>query len=290
MPVKAKTKEIAMPFFETEDNTRLFYSVWGSGRPILLIHGGNVGSDIWTFQLSPLIESGYRCIVYDQRAFGRSDCPAGGYDFDTLASDLNQLIHHLNLPKLSIMTFSFGAGVLSRYLSLYGSGLVESAVLIAPITPFFLRTADNPEGLERATAYEPFRAGMLEDRPKLFRDSLDALFPAETAEQPVSDEMKAWIIGSALQAPLMPMLELYRTSSETDFRGDMKCFTMPTLIVHGDADVFVPAPSTGLRTHAMIAGSTFLSYAGASHGILFTHRERINRDVAGFLGSVEGTA
>lgn len=276
-----------MPFFETEDHTRLFYSAWGSGKPILLIHGGNVGSDIWTFQLAALIESGHQCIIYDQRAFGRSDCPAGGYDFDTLANDLNRLIQHLNLQQFSVMTFSFGAGVLCRYLSRYGSERVESAVLIAPITPFFLRTADNPEGLERETAYEPFRAGMLQDRPKLFGDSMDALFPPGTAEQPVSGEVKAWIIGSALQSPLMPMLELYRTSSETDFRDDMKSFTMPTLILHGDADAFVPAPCTGLRTHKLIAGSRFLSYPGASHGLLFTHRERVNQDVAGFLALVE---
>ena len=81
---------------------------------------------------------------------------------------------------------------------------------------------------------------MQDDRPQILRDSLEALFPPETAEQPVSNGMKLWIISLALQSPLIPMLELYRTSSETDFREDMKFFTMPTLIIHGDADVFVP--------------------------------------------------
>lgn len=63
----------------------------------------------------------------------------------------------------------------------------------------------------------------------------------------------------------------------------MSAFTIPTLIVHGDSDVFAPPEATGLRTHEMIGGSRFVSYSGASHGIVFTHRDRLNRDIADFL-------
>jgi len=272
-----------MPYFEAIDRTKLFYSAWGTGHPILFIHGGNIGSEIWTFQLPFLTENGYQCIVYDQRGFARSDCPNIGYDFDTLASDLNQLIEHLDLHRLSIVTFSFGAGVLARYLSLFGAERVNHATLIAPITPFFLRTSDNPEGLDRETAYEPFRTGMLRDRPQIIRDSLDAFFGPGNS---FSEGIREWTLNLALQSPLMPMLELFRASSETDFRDNVKAFTMQTLIIHGDADVFVPAPSTGVRTHRLIPGSKFLLYEGASHGLLFTHYHRPNNDIAQALGSL----
>jgi non-heme chloroperoxidase len=274
-----------MPYFNAAYQTRLFYSVWGTGHPILFIHGGNVGSDIWNLQLPYLTDNGYQCIVYDQRGFARSDCPRTGYDFDTLASDLNQLVEHLGLDQFSVVAFSFGACVLARYLSIYGAEKVDQATLIAPLTPFFLKTPDNPEGLDRETAYDPFRLGMVRDRPQLIQDSLDAFFSPSTAENPVSEGLKQWAGNLALQSPLMAMLEVYRTSSETDFREDMKAFTMPTLIIHGDADVFVPAPATGLRTHRLISGSTFISYPGASHGILFTHHDRLNQDIVEFSRS-----
>jgi pimeloyl-ACP methyl ester carboxylesterase len=49
-----------------------------TGNQILLILGGNVGADVWEFQVPYLVERGYSCIVYDQRGFGRSDFPSGG--------------------------------------------------------------------------------------------------------------------------------------------------------------------------------------------------------------------
>ena len=278
-----------MPYFETADGSALFYSVWGSGHPTLLIHGGNIGSDVWMFQVPYLAERGHQCIVYDQRGFARSDCPSTGYDFDTLASDLDRLIRHLKLRQVSAVTFSFGAGVLARYLSRYGGSAIDRVVMIAPITPFFLKTPDNPEGLDRETTYEPFRIGMLNDRPQIFRDSMNALFRPETADHPTSHGLREWTVDAAMRSPLMPMLELFRTSSETDFRPDMKAFTMPTLIIHGDSDAFVPALSTGVRTHRMIPQSEFVLYHGASHGVLFSHYGRVNRDVAEFVEAGHGS-
>jgi pimeloyl-ACP methyl ester carboxylesterase len=113
--------------------------------------------------------------------------------------------------------------------------------------------------------------------------SLDAFFSPSTSEHPVSDGIKEWIMKIALGSPLMPMLELYRTMSEADCRGDMKAFTMPTLIVHGHGDVFAPPACTGARTHALIGGSTLLMYQGASHGLFFTHHDRLNADIAAFV-------
>jgi non-heme chloroperoxidase len=274
-----------MPHFNVADGTKLFYSVWGTGYPVLCVHGANIGSEIWDFQLPYLMERGYQCIVYDQRGFSRSDCPGSGYDFDTLASDLNGLIQHLKLDQCSVMTFSMGGSVLARYLTRYGAAKVEKAVLVAAITPFLLRTPDNPDSLDRATAYEPFRLGMQKDRPQLLRDSIDAFFSPTKAENPVSEGIKQWAIDLATRSSLMPMLELSRTSNETDFREDMKAFTMPTRIIHGDADVIAPLHSTGIPTHELIVGSRLTLYPGASHGVLITHHDRLNREIIEFIGS-----
>ena len=59
-----------MPYFDTEDKTRLFYSVCGRGKPILLIHGGNVGSEMDLFA-SLAHRKRIRCIAYDQRGFAQ---------------------------------------------------------------------------------------------------------------------------------------------------------------------------------------------------------------------------
>jgi pimeloyl-ACP methyl ester carboxylesterase len=272
-----------MPYFNTIDDTQLFYSVWGDGHPIVFVHGNNIGSDMWTFQIPHLTANGYQCISYDQRGFARSDCPRSGYDIDTLAHDLNCFLKHVNQPKVTVVAFSVGAGVLARYLSLYGTGNVDRVILISTVTPCFLKTEDNPEGMDREVAYEPFRAGLIRDRPQLLRDSLDAFFNPASAENPISEGIREWVLASAMQNPLIPMLEYARISSETDFRQDMRSFTIPTLIIHGDSDGVAPPSVTGFRTHKMIAQSEFVSYSGASHGLLFTHHDRLNRQIADFV-------
>ncbi len=272
-----------MPYFNAADGTELYFSAWGNGRPLVFIHGANVGAEVWEFQIPYFVEAGWQCISYDQRGFDRSDCPSKGYDADTLASDLDRLVEHLGLTRFAVAAFSVGGAVLARYLSRFGSAKVERAILVAPTTPFLLRTDDNPEGLERDTVYEPVRLEMKKDRRKFFDDCLNNFFNPNSSECPVSDGIRTRILNLALRSPLMPMLEIFRTSSTTDFREDMKAFTMPTLIVHGDADVFVPVHNSGARTHKMISSSELRIYRGASHGLLYTHQHRLNGDIAQFL-------
>lgn len=273
-----------MSYFKTADGTQLYYSVWGKGNPILLIHGGNIGSDVWEFQVPYLTEQGYSCIVYDQRGFARSDCSSGGYDFDTYADDLAGLIDHLDLKRLSVVAFSHGGCLFGRYLTRYGSSKLDKLILLSTIMPAFRKSADNPEGMDRSVIFDPFYANMKKDRPGIFSDSMEAFFAPDTAETPVSDSLKRWVLNTALRSSLMPMLEIYKSSNETDFRKDLPSFVMPTLLVHGAADVFAPLEVTAQRVHQAIKGSRLEIYKGASHALFFTHQDRLNRDMAEFFG------
>jgi non-heme chloroperoxidase len=277
-----------MSYFKTADGTELFYSVWGKGHPLVLIHGGNIGADVWEFQVPYLVDHGYSCIVYDQRGFTRSDCSAGGYNFDTFADDLAGLINHLNLQRFSVVAFSHGGCVLGRYLSRHGDSKIDKVVLLSTILPAILKSKDNPEGVDRSLIFDPFYASMQKDRASIFRASLDEFFAPATADTQVSESTKDWIMGVALRSSLMPMLEVYKSSHETDFRKDLKLFGMPTLIIHGQADVFAPPAATAQRVHSAIPGSKLELYPGASHGLFFTHQDRLNQDIAGFFGKELG--
>ena len=272
-----------MPYFNSNDGTQLFYSVWGEGQPVVFVHGNNIASDMWFSQIPHLTAAGYKCIAYDQRGFLRSDTSQQGYRMDTFAEDLDCLFEHLQLSQVSVVAVSTGCAILARYLSLYGSHRIDSAVLISTTTPCFLKSGDNPEGLDREIALEPFRLGMIRDRPQLFRDSLDSFFNPAGAEHPVSEGLREWLVNYAIQNPLMAVLQYTQMGGEADSRADMKSFTMPTLVVHGDSDAFAPLEVTGLRTHKVIAQSELLIYPGASHGLVFTHHDRLNRDMAAFF-------
>ena len=77
-----------MPTITTRDGTDLYVKEWGAGRPVILVHGWPLSADSWDPQMQALAEAGFRAIAYDRRGFGRSDQPWNGYDYDTFADDL----------------------------------------------------------------------------------------------------------------------------------------------------------------------------------------------------------
>jgi pimeloyl-ACP methyl ester carboxylesterase len=73
--------------------------------------------------------------------------------------------------------------------------------------------------------------------------------------------------------------------SQTDFRRDVENIQVPTLIIHGDDDKTVPITNSSDRTAQMIKGSQYLVYEGAPHGLFYTHRKKLNRDLINFITS-----
>ena len=69
-----------------------------------------------------------------------------------------------------------------------------------------------------------------------------------------------------------------------DFTQDLAEVTVPTLVIHGDADAIVPLEKSGQRTHEQVAGSELHVVSGGPHGINVSHAEEFNRVLLEFLG------
>jgi non-heme chloroperoxidase len=273
----SKNKLLSMPFLETRDRATLFYKDWGAGKSVVFVHSWALNSDMWQYQMLHLSGQGLRCVAYDQRGHGRSSQPGYGYDFDTLADDLASLLEQLDLREVTLIGHSMGCGEIVRYLSRHGSGRVARAVFIGTATPFSLKTPDNPDGIDRAT-FDKLRAPLAKDFPKWLGDNARPFFVPET-----SPEMVQWVVGMCLQASLKALLDWHKASTETDFRAELPGISVPTLIIHGDADVSEPIEQRGRRTAQLIPGSQFKLYEGAPHGLMFTHTDRLNGDLLAFI-------
>ncbi len=126
-----------------------------TGQPVVLIHGYPLSGRAWDRQVPVLLEAGYRVITYDRRGFGKSSQPAGGYDYDTFAADLNTLLEHLDLYDAVLAGHSMGTGEVTRYLARYGSARVAKGVLAAPIPPYLLQAGGNPAGSSSPSSSSP---------------------------------------------------------------------------------------------------------------------------------------
>ncbi len=271
-----------MKFFTTQSQAQLFYKDLGEGSPVILIHGWPLSADMWDEQTLALLDAGYRVISYDRRGFGRSEQPASGYDYDTFANDLNDLITHLNLDKVSLVGFSMGGGEIARYLSRYGSQNVACTALLAAITPIVMKTNDNPNGVP-VNALAEMKNGVSKDRFAFFRTFFKDFYGVGLMSQPVSEPTLAWAEMVASQASLKATLDCIDAFGTTDFRPDMKSFSIPTLIIHGTADKTVPIETSGEQAAQMIPGVIYKPYEGAPHGLNITHKKQLNTDLVEFL-------
>jgi non-heme chloroperoxidase len=268
---------------ENSGNIDLYYEDHGAGNPVILIHGYPLSGASWEKQLPVLLNAGYRVITYDRRGFGKSSQPTTGYNYDTFAEDLRQLVTQLKLEDFALVGFSMGGGEIARYLGRYGSNGVTKAVFISSVPPFLLKTSENPEGVD-GSVFEGIRKTVAADRYAFFTEffknfyNTDLFLGKRVSEQAVQ---ASWNLAASASATAS--LACVPTWHE-DFRKDLSRVDVPTLVIHGDADRIVPINAAGARTAKLVKGARLLVVKNGPHCIPWTHAEEVNSELINFLG------
>ena len=272
---------------EVHNPVEIYYEDHGSGKPVVLIHGWPLSGRAWEAQVPALIDAGYRVITYDRRGFGNSSQPWSGYDYDTFAADLHELMTYLDLKDAALVGFSMGGGEVARYIGTYetaGITRVAKAVFAGAVTPYLHKTAENPDGgIDDATIAQ-FEAGVKADRMVFLEGFTTAFFSAGGKLQ-VSEAQRVYARDIAAFASPKGTLDCISAFSTTDFRADLAKFKLPTLVIHGDADAIVPFEVSGARTHKAVAGSQLSLIKGAPHGFNLSHAAEFNKSLLDFLAA-----
>ncbi len=267
---------------ENSSSIDLYYEDHGTGTPIVLIHGYPLNGHSWEKQERVLLEAGYQVITYNRRGFGASSQPTIGYDYDTFAADLHALVEKLNLLDMVLVGFSMGTGEVTRYLGTYGSARVRKAALVAPIPPFLLKTADNPEGVDQSV-FDGIMVAIVADRPAYLKAFLDNFYNVDKlGGTRISDQAWQLSFTVAAGASATATLACVRTWL-TDFRRDLPKINVPVLVVQGDEDRILPINSTGRRLPDLIKDVRFIEVTGGPHNIGWTHPEEVNKALLDFL-------
>lgn len=273
-----------MPVCTTRDKVNIYYKDWGSGRPVVFIHGWPLNADAWEDQMKFVADNGYRGIAHDRRGHGRSDQPWNGYDFDTFADDLNDLLTSLDVQDATLVAHSMGGGELARYIGRHGTGRVHSAVLLSAIPPLMSKTESNPEGVPDEV-FDQIKSGILAERSQFWKDASEGFFSANRPGNKVTQGNRDafWFMG--MHESIQAGVKCVDAFAYTDFTEDLKKFDIPTLIVHGDDDQVVPIDATGRKSAELIQDSTLKVYEGGSHGIALVpgDKEKFNADLLEFL-------
>lgn len=254
----------------------------GGGRPVVLIHGWPLSAQAWEPQVSALRDAGYRVVAYDRRGFGRSDKPESGYGYDTLADDLQRVMDQCGLQDVTLVGFSMGGGEVARYIARCGESRLHSVVFAAAVPPYLMKTTDNPQGPLTPEKAQQMRNALEQDRSSFFDQFTRDFFSANGALQ-VTESQRGEAIALCLQSAQHAALACMDSFGTTDFREDLKKVTVPTLVIHGEADAIVPIEGSGQRTHSAVLHSTLVRVNGAPHGLNVSHQQAFNDALLSFL-------
>lgn len=254
----------------------------GDGRPVVLIHGWPLSARSWSAQTGALQDAGYRVIAYDRRGFGRSDKPESDYGYDTLADDLQRILEERDLQGATLVGFSMGGGEVARYIGRHGEARLRSVVFAAAVPPAMMQTTDNPEGPLTTEKDRQMKDGLEKDRDAFFDPFMRDFFSAHGVLQ-VSEPQRSEAIALCHQSAQHAALACMDSFGLTDFRNDLSQITVPTLVIHGDADAIVPIEGSGLRTHRIVGHSELVTLAGAPHGLNVSHADAFNAALLDFL-------
>ncbi|GAA3573309.1 bromoperoxidase [Nonomuraea rosea] len=247
----------------------LFYEDVGDGPPVVLVHGWPLSCRFWEPQIGPLVEAGHRVVCYDRRGFGRSSRPWHGYDLGTFTADLAALIEGLDLTGPALVGFATGCAEAVSYAAV--SGRVTRLVLGSPVL------YPGPLADELRIASVRHRVPMLDD--------LLLRFFAVDGHPALDEQTRRYLLRHSADASPKATADSLTAWSTAAPDAELARVTVPTLIIQGEGDAFVPPEDSGARVARAIAGSVLVTIPGAPHGVPFVHDEQWNELMLEFLAS-----
>jgi non-heme chloroperoxidase len=279
-----------MSTITTKDGTEIYYKDWGKGQPIVFSHGWPLSADDWDGQMMFFLEHGYRVIAHDRRGHGRSSQPGQGHDMDHYADDLAALTEHLDLKDAIHVGHSTGGGEVTRYIGRHGESRVAKAVLISSVPPLMVKTAANPGGTPKEV-FDGYQKETAFNRAQFYYDVASGPFYGynRPGAKPSQGVIWNWW-RQGMMGGVKAHTDGVVAFSQTDFTEDLKKFTVPTLVMHGDDDQIVPYPDSAPLSAKLVKGAVLKTYKGFPHGMPTTNADQINADLLAFIAEKANVA
>lgn len=246
-------------------------------KTIVFLHGWPGSHELFEYQLNVLPSKGYRCIGIDQRGFGKSDRPAGGYDYNRLSDDVRCVIEALKLRNVTLLGHSTGGAIAVRYMARHNAFGVSKLVLCAAAAPSLIKRSYYPYGQDKQAIVDMIEA-IYEDRPKLLREFGENFF-----YQKVSDAFMDWFFYLGVQAAGWSTADIAKTwLGEEELFHDLRVIKAPTLILHGIHDRVCDFSFAKVQNKE-IRNSVLIPFKDSGHGLFYDQKEKFNEELMRFV-------
>jgi pimeloyl-ACP methyl ester carboxylesterase len=237
------------------DGARIWYTTYGTGSPVILLHGGLGHSGNWGYQVPALVNSGYRAILIDSRGHGRSTRDARPYMYEQMATDVLAVMNALHLEKAALVGWSDGATI---------------ALILAMKAPtrvagvYFFACNMDPSGVKQITELSPILERCLSRHAKDY---------ARLSVTP--DQFKPFVEAVSLMMRTQPNYSSH----------DLAQISLPVAIVHSEYEEFIK------REHAeylarSIPNAELIDLIGVSHFAPLQRPGQFNAAMLAFLDKI----
>src|SRR5689334_9650333 len=238
------------------DGARIWYAAYGSGQPVILLHGGLGHSGNWGYQVPALLASGYRAVLIDSRGHGRSTRDTRPYTYHLMASDVAAVMERLGLVRAALVGWSDGA---CTALVLASQAPARAAGV------FFFGCNMDPSGTKEIE----------------FGPTLQRCFSRHVQDyaqlSPTPDQFEAFAEAVGLMQKTEPNYSAH----------DLAQIRVPVAIVQSEHDEFIK-PEHAEYLARSIPGAQYVELPGVSHFAPLQRPELFNAAMLAFLGSILG--
>jgi len=237
------------------DGARIWYATYGSGSPVILLHGGLGHSGNWGYQVPMLVSSGHRAVLIDSRGHGRSTRDSRPFAYELMASDVLTVMDALHVEKAAIVGWSDGACI-ALILAM------KAPARIAGV--FFFGCNMDPSGAKEIAQPDPILDRCFGRHAKDY---------AQLSATPDQFEAFAEAVG-----------QMMKTQPNYSAR-DMANIQAPVAIVQSEHDEFIK-PDHAEYLARSISGAELILLPGVSHFAPLQRPEQFNGAMRVFLGKV----
>jgi pimeloyl-ACP methyl ester carboxylesterase len=265
-----------MPYTTSSDGARLHYEIHGAGDPVLLIMGLGSNALGW-HRTIPWLAEHYQVIAFDNRGTGRSDVTEGPYAIAQMATDAGAVLDAVGHERTHVVGASLG-GMIAQRFAIDHPRRLRSLVLVCT----------TPGGRHAARASKEVMAALVEggeDPSTAYRRNAWFLYGADTrANHPERIEED---VAYRMKIPTQPKgyLAQLQAAMSHDAWDDLPSIAVPTLVVHGAADLLVPTPN-GEQLAERIPGARLVLIPGAGHMLQADGGDVLRDAVLAFLARV----
>jgi len=263
-----------VPFCQVEKDVRIYYETFGSGDPVVFIHGGGMSYEFWEQQMYALAHS-HQVVALDLRGHGGSDKPPDGHNFNRFTQDLEALVIHLKLHRIAVVCHAVGGYVGMNY-TLRNQDNVSKLVLVSTGARFV--GGDEERGGFSTEFWAKLRNGAARSKIDANAELIDQMF----FHKPPSGAMRQALLTISQQWPLCAMMQMGRDAETINFEGRLHEIRVPALVVHGRHDR-KQRYSGGVYLAGKLPNGRLATFEDSAHLVPLEEVQRFNQLLLDFL-------